>query len=450
MARILVFIWFGSLLMSCTFHPENSSQPPAESTVTWEDCVPPSLPVTYDFESWSRVPAHNCQLIEAKQLLTFLAVDENTSFRSEILSFFVDIYYRTGLQTKALDLMLIDFPIETDADVVLPEGLEFADAKEFILSQARNSHLVILNEAHPVSGHRFFARELLEELEALGFSYLALEAFNPRRGPFFGSIKNGIPSLETFGYPTDSANTLLVYEALRLGFKLIPYEALEEIHGPVPHQDALSAHSWRESTQARNIYDQTFASDPNAKVFALVGYSHLIEEPIDSVQLPGRKAAWMAARLKELSGHDPLTIDQTSYWPTGSQKFSSREYRKLGILAPKDRPSAIILNGEPAPLGNYSDNVDVVVYHPDTPNVRDRSAWYDSAADLTAVGIDVQIPHGHNIGLVNLMPRNANEMSLPFDELLVTENGVITLYTPKNAEFEIIGYSANFELPNTN
>src|SRR5690606_40890822 len=81
----------------------------------------------------------------------------------------------------------------------------------------------------------------------------------------------------------------LVRHAISIGYTVVGYE---------------SADSDRESGQAKNLYERTLGKDKEAKVVVLAGYAHIEEEPVQNRR-------WTANIFKELSGINPLTINQT-------------------------------------------------------------------------------------------------------------------------------------------
>lgn len=153
-----------------------------------------------------------------------------------------------------------------------------------VLRQTAATSLVLFNENHVLPKGRYWLRSLLPALYQQGFRYLALEALGddaelPRRG---------YPTLASGFYVREPQLANLVREALALGFTLVPYETLADD---------------REQGQAQNLYRRSLGQDPHAKVVVLAGLGH-IDERVGSSKA-------MARWLHELSGIDPLTINQT-------------------------------------------------------------------------------------------------------------------------------------------
>jgi hypothetical protein len=108
--------------------------------------------------------------------------------------------------------------------------------------------------------------------------------------------------LQARGYPVHASGFYteepicaeMVRTALKLGFKVIAYEA-----GPNASGDE------REVEQANNLYRQVFRDDPHARLVVDAGYAHIQE----SGSFLGGMS--MAEHLRKLSGIDPLTVEQT-------------------------------------------------------------------------------------------------------------------------------------------
>ena len=157
-----------------------------------------------------------------------------------------------------------------------------------IAERAATSRITLVNEQHVIPAHRELVRRLLKPLKDVGYTHLALEALKPGAD----SLLNAGAVLTTgHGYYTkEQVFGRLIREAIALGFTLVAYEA------PANHSD-------REAWQADRLAE-VLAKTPSAKVLALVGVDHLLEDPMSD----GKQ--WMAAHLKHRHGIDPFTIDQ--------------------------------------------------------------------------------------------------------------------------------------------
>jgi len=95
------------------------------------------------------------------------------------------------------------------------------DAVDAIAERARGTRVVILNEAHNVSGHRGFATQVMRALRDEGFDWLAAETFGNHADAAAPSIRGyrpGLPFGLAFGhYTADPVYAELVREAARRG-----------------------------------------------------------------------------------------------------------------------------------------------------------------------------------------------------------------------------------------
>lgn len=148
---------------------------------------------------------------------------------------------------------------------------------------AKENQVLMLNEDHYYPKHRLFAMELLETLKANGYTYLSLEAFvaDPETD-FTPNYNNGI-------YTDEPYFAHFIRKAITLGFTVSGHENVDK---------GID----REMGQAKNIL-KILEKDSNAKIFVYVGHSHIEKEK--------SKRKWMAEYFKELSGINPITINQT-------------------------------------------------------------------------------------------------------------------------------------------
>lgn len=177
---------------------------------------------------------------------------------------------------------------------------------ETLLEQAAGTRVVIINEAHVSPWHRATTTALLGPLRELGYTHFAAEAFmnlpdEMGIDPIVAHEDEPYARRSDGGY-FEPVFGQLVREAKRLGFSLAAYEALiTAADMQLPRSEAVAK---RETGQASNLA-AILAADPSAKILVHVGHSHVREEPAADGQL------WMGARLKAMTGIDPLTISQT-------------------------------------------------------------------------------------------------------------------------------------------
>lgn len=166
-------------------------------------------------------------------------------------------------------------------------------AAQAIAIAAADRRIVMINEAHHDAHTRVLVLQLLPLLRAQGYDYFAAEALT----------EDG-RSLERRGYPVAGSGTEylgeplygeIVREAIRLGYTLVSY-------------DPTGASADRDADQAANLYQRVFVRDPKARLFLLAGYAH-----IDKAKGQLGNVMPMAMHLQQLTGIDPLAVDQTTF-----------------------------------------------------------------------------------------------------------------------------------------
>jgi len=150
--------------------------------------------------------------------------------------------------------------------------------------------VTMFNESHFQPAHRQMISCLLPQLKQKGYKYLAIEAIEEKAKTL---TKRGFPTLQSGFYIRDFAMSNLIRQAISLGYILVNYESKNREKN-------------REFEQATNLYKNTILKDPRSKVLVLAGHSH-----IDEAGLTNRK--WMAEYFYEISGINPLTINQERF-----------------------------------------------------------------------------------------------------------------------------------------
>ena len=262
---------------------------------------------------------------------------------------------------------------------------------------ARNYRAVFFNEAHNIPLTRTLTVELLAKLRAEGFDYFAAE-----------TVYQTDTSLQSRGYPTKNSGFYtrepicaeMVRTALKLGYKVIGYEALSDATG-----DA------REAEQARNIYRQVFKNDPKAKLVVDAGYAHIRES---GVFLGGSS---MAEHLKKLIHIDPLTVEQTMLYEHPSTRDDHPYYGPvMHRLHPKEPIVFISKSGKPWSL---RPGYDVSVWFPPQVIRRGRPTWLSLGGERKPYYIDGARCNRHFPCLVEARYASEGDDAIPADRLVL-------------------------------
>ena len=272
---------------------------------------------------------------------------------SEALSFSGDYLSALEIEKKSYDKKLEDSIYKgLSKQQDLFAGVEFKDAKKYILEKVKNQKVVMLNESHNKPLHRAFTASLLEELYTMGFRYLAMETLNQ-----FSNASLKQVNILTGHYTCEPIAGELARKAINLGFTLVAYE------------DSSNQHSinQREYTQAENIH-KIIQKDPSAKILVLAGDKHIEEGATSDDRIP------MAAYFKIISGIDPFTIDQTSLTEQSTSEYGSAIYDYYSKKNAFTTPVVLLKNNHPKDIFDLN-LCDVYILHPPTKYRNGRPSW---------------------------------------------------------------------------
>lgn len=141
------------------------------------------------------------------------------------------------------------------------EQLEHIDS--FIVQNAQH-RVIIYNDDHSRMETRAFFMSKLALYKQLGFTHLAMEAFQ--------DVSQTVPSFALGYYFQEPIMAEIYREAKRLGYTFIPYEAFEDD---------------RMETQAKQLYSQIQTLKPNEKVLVFSGELNMAEDLPEGVRLFG-------------------------------------------------------------------------------------------------------------------------------------------------------------------
>jgi len=273
------------------------------------------------------------------------------------------------------------------------------DAIEEIVARARKTNIVILNEAHNSPRDRAFAMRVAKALRPLGYKTLALETLSNNQPDIDRLKRDGVVRFNTGGYTKDPVFARFLREALALGYEPIAYEqtnAQTTPTGGVPE---------REQAQADNLMRKIFSGRPKEKVLIHVGLGHAVENP-------GGRGEWMAARLKRMTGVDPLTIDQTSVTDIGTPDAHAVAAARIGKT-----PAVFFEGASPLLIGRIA-GVDLQVVHPRRSYRSGRPAWLIDLGGKR-IPIPTHLLPAKGRRLIQLFAADAPSDAVPLDQVLV-------------------------------
>lgn len=297
-----------------------------------------------------------------------------------------------------------DLPLAADATA--------QDAITAIVEAARDRRVVMLNEAHVASRHRWFLARLLRALRPLGFEILAAEDFLNSRSPGAPDVrtfKAGAALNPAFGYYLhDPVYGEAVREAADLGYRLAAYEQRQD-QRQASETNAIAIMR-RELAQAENFIADVLTPNPDARVLVHCGYAHLRKTP------DHRGLSWFAALLREKAGVDPLCVSQAY---TGSFGPHAPDAPMTTAVLERFKPAdSIVVRGPDGWIGAFRAGADLAVFHPPVADVAGRPGWL--AADPTRRRLEVAVPGPRGTTVIVQAVHTAEpELAIPADQQVV-------------------------------
>ena len=311
-----------------------------------------------------------------------------------------------------------------------PSPVASVPAVEYVVEKARDHRIVMVNERHHASSDRLLTMDLLAPLAELGFRHLAIEA------GWNGDPINtrGYPITETGYYVNEVVFAEVVRSALELGYRIIPYEfheyeineeqriAAAEQAGAINHQEE------RDWWQAKNIAARVFDIDSDAKLLVHAGYAHIQESRTDTW-------APMAHFLRELTGLDPLTIDQTVYSERSRPELEHPLRRRAGEMGLLGGEAIVLVDAEGQPIRSR-ETVDFAVFGATTRHDADgRPTWMGMGGRRRPVAYDT--PECAERVCIVEARRAGFADEVPLDRVEVASAGRTTLYLPPDGEIAV-------------
>ena len=307
------------------------------------------------------------------------------------------------------------------------DTFEVRDAVGYIVEEAKAHRIVMVNERHHASADRLLTLALLEPLAKQGFRYLALETLS-HEDPI---NDRGYPVGASGYYSNDVVFGEMIRSAIALGYEIIAYEEMSSQEIEDPEAGSQAHRNNREAWQARNIVNRSFDKDEDAKVLVHCGYAHLQES----------KRTWftpMGYVLRQLTGIDPLTVDQTKLSERGAQRFE-HPIRTLAVERGMLGGGPIVLvDGDGRPLQARRD-ADVSVLSASSKYENGRPLWMTMWGRRRAVVVEVPECAATTCILEAKHPERPDEV--PYDRLEVSQTSSAVLYLPVGEPMVVESFS---------
>lgn len=234
-------------------------------------------------------------------------------------------------------------------------GWHAVPALDYIPQLAKNYRAVFLNEAHNIALTRTLTVRLLKPLREEGFNVFAVETLYP--ADIDALNKRGYPIATSGFYTREPIYAEMVRTALKLGYKVMAYEA-----------DANHTGNAREAQQAENLW-KILKADPNAKIVVNAGYAHIQK----TGQFLGAES--MAEHFMKDSGITPLSIEQTILIPHQNRSMDHPDYDPI-VQALHPAQPIVFINKDGKPW-SLRPGYDASVIFPEEHFVYGRPTWLE-------------------------------------------------------------------------
>lgn len=331
---------------------------------------------------------------------------------------FVDASDRAAITFTSANPRVPSTPEQVAADAersrkILDEH-EPREALASIVAAARDRQIVIINEAHFAPRHRAFSTRLALELRKLGFEYLAVETLDNRTPePVAGLQARGYPLVEDGYYSKEPVYGDFLRRGLAAGYRPVAYE-FDEYVGDYDKLDPIERQVQREDGQAQNIIDRVLVKDHAARILVHVGHGHVNKGLSD---FGGQQIAFMAERLRQKSGIEPLCIEQArSAWP----RWIESDQTLTGAVLRTIRGDSFVM-AQRAGTGFWnSGGVDIQVWHRPESLVRGRPHWLSMEGYRRPRAIPAKLLPERGRRLIQAFVAGESPDAVPMDQVLVT------------------------------
>ncbi|MGV3618546.1 MAG: hypothetical protein ACO1SV_24760 [Fimbriimonas sp.] len=296
------------------------------------------------------------------------------------------------------------------------------DAVPAIAREAKRRQIVMLNEWHHVPQHRAFGLEVARALRREGYRYLAVEELRAENA---ASLQSGGAPRANAGYSGEPLFADFLREAVRMGYKLVPYEVdVKELIAQKPEE----RDQFRDLGAARNIKARILDEDPKAKILVFCGGDHLLERPVAA----GSSRTRLGLNLKTLTGIDPLTVEQMTrqYFQGRDAQIPFRYAERKGWV-----PRPTVFRTAPGALwvgGPFAGGADMQVFHPAPAQKHGRAAWLSMGGYRRPVSVDPSLRPREGRVLVQARRVGDPENAVPVDQFILrADSAVPSLMLPR-------------------
>ncbi len=289
-----------------------------------------------------------------------------------------------------------------DNESPLKGGYQAEPAVDVIATLAKGRQALFLNEAHSNALTRTVTVQVLEKLRAEGFDTFAAETLYDTDKDL---AKRGFPDSSSGFYIEEPVYAEMVRTALRLGFKIVPYEATSNATG-----------NDRELEQARNLIAATLKKDPKARIVVNAGFAHIQKA---GTYLGGES---MAQHFERLSGIEPLSIEQTMMVPH-LKPASDHPYYSAIIATRSPNVPVIYVDADGKPWSLKKSGYDASVVFPPEVYERERPTWLALGGLRVPYQVSGALCSLNYPCLVEARYKDEDDSAIPADRAVVSIGG---------------------------
>lgn len=225
-------------------------------------------------------------------------------------------------------------------------------------------------------------------------------------------------------YSADPVFGDMIRTALKMGFKVVPYDSGDPNCQPKPDNPIFCPNE-RERGQAQNIYDRILKNDPQAKILVHGGRDHIAEIKATDQNNEDAGFAFMGWHFKNITKIDPFTIDQMHMSERRNPADEAPIYRYTTRKRTLSEPTAF-LSTDGKFWGGGTEH-DMKIFHPRAKYENGRPTWLKlegrkmAAVEYKKLNLPIrkQIFTGQNPILVQAFFAGESEDAVPVDQIII-------------------------------
>lgn len=317
--------------------------------------------------------------------------------------------YKTAIaySTWMYDSLKGDGKLLAERHALSYPNVQSVEASAVVVGEAMDEQVLMITESESKPVHRAFTYSMLDQLYKYGYRYLAMEIFVNKSVVIDKSLN---------GYAVnDPVAAELIRKAIRLGFTLVSYaDTAAYRHRP----------SQTDSIQAQKLFE-VFKKDPAAKMIVQGNFRSICEQP-------SGKYFPMTYTFRQMSGLDPLTVEQTDLTEGSNFPYGRAFYQYFTQTYLINEPSVILSDKKPInPLEQAG--YDIIVMHPPAVYKGGRPTWLSFNGERKEVAVPPTERYGFMVQAYYwdefLFDSLGLAQVIPADQTYITiDNGYMNLY----------------------